>query len=486
MRLSDVPDLGGFGLRPVTGLGLMDRRIDWVYTTDLIDPRRYLAGGELVLTSGGWYRHPEDPDRFVRSLARGRAAGLVAGDVVHGHLPEPLIDACDRHRLPLFAAPAHVSYGQLTRVIIERLSDDRARSLADLVQAQRGLALAAVGYGLAGITAQVAAATGRPCAVLSPTGRRVLGSPGAAEAYDRDTAHALAATARGRGRHGLPLYRPVDGRVATILPTGTHGTPAGYLVCGTDLLDGPENVRALVDLAAALCTPEMTSASASASASASIGDDAGDGPVLMLSYAVDGDRPDSAHAFDIAAELCDGLGGYHESGGTVCAAFDGDADTALRTVRANAELLGSCLPDDTRCAVGMAVAPTREDRERAAREAGTLRGMAADRPGAVSVLDGASLDPVRLLCASMPDEMRTLLHEHTLGPLLAYDRRNGTGLVETLRAFLECDASWQRCAERLHLHVNTLHYRISRIEQLTGRSLRSLEDRVQLYLALHA
>ncbi|MFD9125870.1 helix-turn-helix domain-containing protein [Kitasatospora sp. NPDC059571] len=46
------------------------------------------------------------------------------------------------------------------------------------------------------------------------------------------------------------------------------------------------------------------------------------------------------------------------------------------------------------------------------------------------------------------------------------------------------DGSWARTAEALHIHVNTVHYRIRRIEELTGRSLARLEDRVDLRAAL--
>ncbi len=54
----------------------------------------------------------------------------------------------------------------------------------------------------------------------------------------------------------------------------------------------------------------------------------------------------------------------------------------------------------------------------------------------------------------------------------------------TLEAFLECDGSWTRCATRLHLHVNTLRYRVGRIEQLTSRDLSRLEDKLDFFLAL--
>jgi DNA-binding PucR family transcriptional regulator len=44
----------------------------------------------------------------------------------------------------------------------------------------------------------------------------------------------------------------------------------------------------------------------------------------------------------------------------------------------------------------------------------------------------------------------------------------------------------EQCAAELHVHVNTLRYRIRRIEELTGRDLGSLEDRVDFFLALRA
>jgi purine catabolism regulator len=67
-----------------------------------------------------------------------------------------------------------------------------------------------------------------------------------------------------------------------------------------------------------------------------------------------------------------------------------------------------------------------------------------------------------------------------LAPLL------DAGLVETLRAYLEEDASVSRVAARLFVHRNTVRYRLEQIERLTGRSLAATQDRVQFWLALHA
>jgi DNA-binding PucR family transcriptional regulator len=56
--------------------------------------------------------------------------------------------------------------------------------------------------------------------------------------------------------------------------------------------------------------------------------------------------------------------------------------------------------------------------------------------------------------------------------------------VHTLETFLDCSGSWIKCAAMLHVHVNTLRYRIRRIEELTGRDLGRFSDRVDLFLAL--
>ncbi|MFE7053575.1 PucR family transcriptional regulator [Streptomyces californicus] len=57
-------------------------------------------------------------------------------------------------------------------------------------------------------------------------------------------------------------------------------------------------------------------------------------------------------------------------------------------------------------------------------------------------------------------------------------------LLETLETFLAHNGSWARTAEALHLHVNTVHYRVQRIEQLTGRDLARLDHRLDLRAAL--
>ena len=89
-----------------------------------------------------------------------------------------------------------------------------------------------------------------------------------------------------------------------------------------------------------------------------------------------------------------------------------------------------------------------------------------------------------MLLASVPAPVLRSFRDRLLGPLRDYDDRHNAELVTTLRSFLACDGSWSACASLLFVHVNTVRYRISRVEALTGRDLSALADRVDFFLAL--
>lgn len=57
-------------------------------------------------------------------------------------------------------------------------------------------------------------------------------------------------------------------------------------------------------------------------------------------------------------------------------------------------------------------------------------------------------------------------------------------LFHTLQCYIANDLSLKVTAEMLHIHVNTLHYRLKKIEQLTGYSCKKTEDLVLLYLSI--
>ncbi|HKQ42810.1 MAG TPA: helix-turn-helix domain-containing protein [Pseudonocardia sp.] len=117
---------------------------------------------------------------------------------------------------------------------------------------------------------------------------------------------------------------------------------------------------------------------------------------------------------------------------------------------------------------------------RVARGAARLR-RAHRRTGVVDVRDlGLS---ALMLETGAPDTLRRFAQD-LLHPVVAHDAQRGGCLLPTLRAWLERGFSIQATAAALVVHPNTVTYRLSRIEQLTGRELRLPDVRLELQLAL--
>ncbi|WP_408007441.1 CdaR family transcriptional regulator [Pseudalkalibacillus sp. A8] len=65
-----------------------------------------------------------------------------------------------------------------------------------------------------------------------------------------------------------------------------------------------------------------------------------------------------------------------------------------------------------------------------------------------------------------------------------YSILNDESLLETLSSYLSHDQSISETAEHLHIHINTLHYRLKQIKQLTGIDPKKTEGAVHFYIAL--
>ncbi|KHF40125.1 PucR family transcriptional regulator [Halalkalibacter okhensis] len=66
--------------------------------------------------------------------------------------------------------------------------------------------------------------------------------------------------------------------------------------------------------------------------------------------------------------------------------------------------------------------------------------------------------------------------------LQRYDLENRTNLLETLEVILNKDGNMNEAAKTLHCHVNTLTYRLKRIQELTSIQLKDPVQKLGLYL----
>lgn len=69
-----------------------------------------------------------------------------------------------------------------------------------------------------------------------------------------------------------------------------------------------------------------------------------------------------------------------------------------------------------------------------------------------------------------------------LSPLL--NRVDSKELVDTLRAFLDCNLNYNKTAQKLFVHSNTVRYRISKIQELGGIDLEDPIERLKLEIVL--
>jgi purine catabolism regulator len=90
----------------------------------------------------------------------------------------------------------------------------------------------------------------------------------------------------------------------------------------------------------------------------------------------------------------------------------------------------------------------------------------------------------RLLLALDGHPELSAFYEETLAAIDQYDRANRSELLPTLEAFFAADNSLAETASRLHLHRNTVAYRLRRIEQISGHQLGDPETRLALHLGL--
>jgi len=96
------------------------------------------------------------------------------------------------------------------------------------------------------------------------------------------------------------------------------------------------------------------------------------------------------------------------------------------------------------------------------------------------------LGPTSSILLALGGQKLRAVSEEGLGPLLQHDAAKNDHMVETLQAYIWADRDVQEASARLHVHPNTLRYRLRKIEEILGGSLESTRMIADLYLAFRA
>ncbi|WP_420121276.1 PucR family transcriptional regulator [Nakamurella sp.] len=540
MRLDDLVAAPGLGIRVLHGdEDDLARPLGWIYTTDLPDPSRYLAAGQTLMTGMMWRADEADSEPFVRRLVESGAAALIVGDALFDHVPADVVQACRRWNLPLLAVPTDVSFARVTEYVAGQQAQRRLGRLTEgLVRQRQLLAEMAAGRTLDELVRRIARETGLGCRVLSSTGRQIAasGPPLAERDLDQLLAQMLPAQ-----RFPAPVGTPAGAGTAFLVGAASQHRAVAWFVLaehpdgGTEPFTDPETADPFHELAAIAALerrrtedPIRARRELVDQVIALLDEDADrpEIPLLLRQLGLDLDRPTTvvvlqpqgpptahgltgsllgeavghlstpvvgsdAQGHAVALVSVPGQGPSADPAGGPTGDSGPGADPAALIRRALLRVTPA-LPG-IRLDLGVSRPTDPGGLAGALRAARYARLLATGLPGdpadpadrRVRMASGDRATSAVMLLSAVPDRLRRSFAGAVLDGVVEYDRRTGADLLVTLRAFLDCNGSWSRTAQQLHLHLNTVRYRITRVEELTGRDLSRMDDRADVYLALH-
>jgi PucR family transcriptional regulator, purine catabolism regulatory protein len=529
IRLSELLAQRELGLRPLAGAEDAERvEVRSAEVCELPDPRPWLDSGAMLLTTGVALGHGAHVQRLLveRTVeARAAAIGFSVG-LVHPQVPDPVRESCEQLGLPLIAIPAATPFRMVLAAVAERTAPGEHQG------AQRTLAMQTYLMEALSAPEPEAELLRRLGSLLSGTALladetgAIEGAPNAA------LPHELWGPLR--GGKGVRLHHLRGVRYVTAPVADRMGARRWLVVAGPasglpdrlarQALQSAERLARLIDRARPPRPAEARAVRAELAAA-------------LLGWRAAGDRRQLAHraaALGLGVEeplhvsvlrLREGGGAAREArsqrlarvraeveGGLTTAAqpflaaiHEGDlvlvapAQAATVLDAALQELAGGGLLVDM--GVGRA-APSLDGLPRSWLDGrfAVVQLAASPVDSAAGASSSAGADrSARHVRRAGPPTPRTLTYDDfdlattvvcDADPAALAARRETLrdaqldgALRETLHAYLEHRLDVPRTAAALHLHPNSVRYRLSRIERELGRTLDDPVTIANLYLA---
>lgn len=494
--LSDLMHAPGLDLRQVGAVPADTAAVvRWVAVTEVLDPGRFLSGGELVLTTGVRQRSAAQQRDFTTAVAQAGATALGYGTGLgHRKVPAAVVQCADSLGLPLVEVPLETPFIALSHLVADRQVTDHVARLTELMDHHQRLAESLLsGRGVSGFVHTLAGLVG---------GRAAL------ERYGTVVHRAAAKGVPPVEDRGSGLVVELEGGRTLTVPVAT-GLPDRCRLHlwtpdapGTQAEGQPEAADhdPLTQLAASaqnLLTVRLSSDARTVEASRRL---AGE----VLQDVVDG----SLHGQEAAVRLA--ALGVDAAARHVVVAVESQSSSSARLLASlplPAQLHGAAtaLVEDRLIAVVPSQGVSGRDGEllmdhleRAGIRARAGAGASYPRPEGLrwsyyealeALHDGTGFTQSRRLTMasllmSAQDVPLADLAAEALDPLKDSDRRHHTDLIRTLTVYLESDGQAGEVARQLGIHRNTVRYRLQQVAELSGFDPTVTAGRVHLWLAL--
>ena len=485
------------GLSRIDG-GTSDPTISWAHVSELSDPRPWLAGEELLLTTGlELFHEPGQAEPFLGFLVeRGVSAlGISTGaSLPHSRIPDELIRAADALGFPLVHVPEQIPLQTVVRFVSGALNHAENEPLRRALLAQRKLAEAlSRPDGLSAVIAALGDSSGISSAVYDLSFRRLAQHGDAAgHEFSRSEASIRSKVLRG----GQWVFAEESEAGTTLVhPIGVAGVTRG-LVVSTKAEPMTFFDRTLVGMTASMLgmllelrhsSEAQLRAAAGEVVRTLIGGDLTEVEAALQLASV-GVRVETLQVLVLPADTAeDRMGTIAAQLGQHCAAAlvgqtRDDAvillcDPGAKAEEAVVEIITEA--GTGAGGLGMRVDPAHADLGYA--QATRARDLATTKQEPISAL--SANQGYRALLALGNAVERAAFSDAVLSPIDAHDARYGADLEDTLRTFFRHAMNAESAARALGIHRHTMRTRLDRIHALTGRNLSNPDDILELWLA---
>ncbi|MBE3015419.1 PucR family transcriptional regulator ligand-binding domain-containing protein [Microbispora sp. NEAU-D428] len=461
-------------LRVLAGERGLGRSVSWAHVSELEDPTPWLLGAEVIMTTGiGVPKSAAAQRAYLERLDDAGVAALALSAGLHvPPLRRAFLDAAEERGFPVLEVPLAVPFIAIAQEVAAAVQEDARQRLGAQLQVFGALRwLASEGLDTAGLFRRLERLSGYEIYLSTPQGRPLLPGVPAPPPSVRLPASADAPPT-------------IPGGFA--LPVPAPGGPAGFLVAFEREGARPaglavvQHIATVAALRVAMVRSEReTLRRQGAETLAELLQDVLDPETARRRLALMGLPPERDVVLLVVRDAADdavvqALGEHphlmlrrHRDLYVLTAAAAASAE--LEAVPGIAAGVSRPLPPGSSLRV-------------AQREAlwAASRAAEAGRPLVAYGEDTTG--------RWLPDDVGVLaaLVEHVLGDVLRYDAEHGSDLIASVRTWMERDRRVDDAARALHVHPNTLSYRLRRFGALTGRDLSATGDFAEVWLAIRA
>ena len=462
VKMSDIPAYSvralvadpALGTRVLAGSAGLDRTVLWAHASEIPDPDRWLGPHELLMTIGLCVPSGSAAQRqFIARLDDAGLAGVTIGeDGLAPHVTKAMLAEADARQFPVLATGGNVPFAVVGRTVAAANTEQQTMAVLQLARLYQSVGRQDHAGRRSGdylrdlvgaVLSVVDDATG--CVVIGPGVLRSESTRSYALRSSRPTHLLIDGSPVMDGLLLAHLTQVLAVEATSILQSAVERSEIGARLVDGILAERPDAIREgqriLVD-AGSVC-------------------------VLAVPRLVSGQ-----------VELAIALAEIVVLGVTAEPGVTAERDTVIiATPSAQVPRLREILSELGLPAGASAPHPRVEDLSSAAEQARSelTQGLSTGEPW--REYRGA---PLSLLTRSDTEARQTI--SAVLGPLAEAGARS-TMLRDTLFALLDHDLRWGATSESLGIHRQTLVHRMQRVEEFTGRSVRSTAHVSEFWLA---